>query len=456
MQKYQQIVIGLVVCFALPWVGAGCRPSSPPTAEDASHTDVPQATSIPLRIGVVSRISNPDSLVRRWLSGSEQPIAVQDMSVEDFLEQTECEFDVLLTPSYLLGELLDRDWIVKLPTALQPTEAPDAGGQLDREWDADATQRTGEWPSTAAYAGVVYGLPLGNSSCVALGSDSLCSQVDRPAVTWDEVLDLVAQQPKADAQSPTEDAAVDPVAIVDRFLAIAFSLSERNSRYGLLFDIKGMRPRLSEPEFVLAAEIMQRLAAQPGGREALLGSHSQAWTWAATHPQAVVTVASPAWLTEDASQLETGGLIPIDGIPSTTLGHGLLVSLTKNCRQTQHSVEFLKWLRGNENRQFLAGIISGVDAPSQGSSPSVASSAKRELRDLASSERMIQEPRMPSAHRYRHALADQLLFFLRGEKSADQALHDASQDWLDILASMPGKDLERQRLEYQQSLGMVD
>lgn len=410
-------------------------------------------TDIPLRIVVLAPVSDPDSLKRQWRSDSEQPISIQSQTVDAFLAQDRCQADVILYPDHLLGELVAKDWIVKLPDAMQPAIAEELGFDEAREDNESRAPTPRAWQTAAQYEGVAYALPLGCSLPVWVASSAFAEKIDDQDPTLESLQAALQRQSTEPATVP--EPAIDNGAIADRFLTLASSLSSRNKKYGLLFDLNTMQPKLNEVEFKQAATILKQLSEQTGGLEATLGSHEFAWTWAATHQGPVLAMASSTLIGPTASKIETGAIIEVADFSSANTGGGLQAGLATSCQQTQQSLEFLKWLGLKQSRALLAPMVQGVDIATPGGVESLAYRSRRSLSKALQSDDLFQEPRMPRAHALRQALGKHLADYLLGKLELDATLEAANLSWAAIQAE-PRRSLEEQKFEYQRSLELTN
>lgn len=446
---------------------SGCQPAAPNAASQPVDSR-PRASTVPLRIRVVADVSSPEIIRRRWLSNSEQPIALQPQKLDEFLDGTQCDADVVIFPARLIGELVSRDWILKLPEF-----------DHDRHAEQSLDERRAfppSWQAQCNYGDATYAIPLGCSIPQFIASTALASglseseleldpRIDRSAIA--ELLPATARDadpgndrngnqpdPRPEEQSvapdPASDADVDRQALVDRFLALVFSSTERNRAYGVLLDLETMRPRLTDPEFLQAAELLERMAKQPGGFAAVTGSHTAAWQWATTHAEPVLAIASVTQLDDVAARIPEGQELRIQEHRYINVGGGLIAALAADCRQTQQSGEFLKWLSDPQTRAVLAPLVVGVDSPEPTELDATAWRLRQNLARVALNDQLPQELRIPQAHAMRVALADQLLLFLQGDETAPAALRDASDQWMRLITA----DRDRFKLEYKRSLGL--
>jgi hypothetical protein len=431
-------------------------------------------------------------LQRQWMADSEQPLEVRSLTPQELLAESHCACDVLLYPSRLSGELLQRGWIVKLPKAAyrdnnsletENGSLQAATNETGTATDFAATQNDSvelpaAWRAQSEYAGETIAVPLGCSIPVAVVSQKanelFASQTAVPK--WTTVLDTLAPESRLDASQvapkwTVTDSSVDREALVDRFLAVVATVSERDPSYGLLFDIQTMHSRLNEPEFAYAASLLARLGSQPDGQAAVLGSHTLAWKWAAESDLPRVSLASAVEVEPGASELVQGDIWLFDeGATSSdpdllasaatgrskvrgwNVGAGLLAGMSANCRQSTQAVALMRWLQQARTRSALASLIPGIDpGVPPGGIDSLSSKSRQKIAENLTSNSISQELRLPKAHLYRESLAEGLLQYLRGDRSAEQAMQETDQRWWEITQQADSNP----RLEYEHSLGLA-
>ncbi len=444
----------LLAASLLCWM-VGCQPDSSSNNTDDSGDGAdgvsalvePTASSVPLRIWIAAELTAPEVFNRQWLAHSEQPIELRQLSVEELLAEEECSCDVLLVPARQLGELIEREWIRKLPDAALLTSELSEGGELAVSSAAAVAQTT--------FREQRYAIPLGCALPTVVVSPSLATELDDQPVTWQELQTQLDQQ-DASGQSSEEPqpTSVDSDAIVDRFLAVLATLTERDSKYGLLFDMQTMQPSLKEPEFYAAGEILVRLSQQPGGQAAVLGSHDDAWQWALQHKAPVAAVAVPAQLSPESAKLTGGKTITItskSNLPGWNTGGGLVAALPAECRQTSRANSLLRWLQSSQTRTAIAPVIEGIESSTPLAGANATSwLARQKQAEILSNSDLPREPSLPLTYQLRQLLAAQLVAAVRGEKSAQQAITDAHTSWRELTQ----RSAESLRYKYQGSLGL--
>jgi hypothetical protein len=402
-------------------------------------------SSVPLRMWIVGQVSDPSLVERAWLTGSDQKLEIRTLTAAEFLAEPACDCDVALLPARLLGEMLDRKWLTKLPNSLT---APD---EL-------APQVPTAWERQVSYGGERWGVPLGCSVPLAIVS-APAAETAAQAENWNSLLESLAIRSADKPAVKIDPASVDRDALVDRYFAILGGLSQRTPDYGLLFELQTMKPRLTEPEFVRAAEILLSLLQQATDDnstaiQAVVGDSSQAWSWINAQTQPALTIVTPALLNAAAAR-ETGSKalrIPKKWIGWNT-GSGLIAAQSTYCRQSARATELLRWLRQSETRHTLSPLIVGVESasPSAGADSS-ASQASGIANELANNSSLPSELRLPRAAEYRNALASSLVAILSGAQPIADSLAEAAAAWQSITDA---RGREVQRSDYEQSLGLI-
>lgn len=446
----------------------GCQPKSDGPVQTDAQAAPPAATNIPLRVWIAAPLAEAELLQRQWLAKSEQPLELRSLTVSELLEEPNCQCDVLVYPASLIGELVQRGWIVK-----QPSVPPRSDEQAVDEQDAANAHPA--WLAQATYADETMGLSLGCAVPVFVASSGLADE--NSSLSWDEVLSRL-QVAENDSPSFTFDEDdVEADALVDRFLAVVASLSDRDPGYGMLFDLQSMQARLADPEYLRAAGILAGLAAQPDGLTSVIGSHSTAWTWSASSEVPTLAIAAPILLDQPAAGITSGQILKLrspaqsgqgKATASSTGGSsgpladrpqvawwsssgGLIASMSSRCRQSSQAQVCLQWMQSPTTRTVMSTLIPGIEAatPSSGNE-ALSWQAQRQLAQEIKVSTLSLEPRLPLAKQYRQALAEELQLFLSGEKNSTTALKDAARRWNETTRQAGAT----QRRNYEHSLNL--
>lgn len=419
----------------------GCKPSTPSsTKEPAEQSSTPKASSIPLRVWLVGEITQPETLIRQWNAVSDQPVEFRPLHANELLDAEKCPADLLLYPARLLGELVRRQWIVKLPNALDYSKKP---AVLVPDVEAEIAPAPAAMLAAAKYDAIQYGLPLGYSLLSVLASSASKTE----STTWIELGQTLSAVTRGAIDF--DESKVDHEALVDRFLTIAFGIAEVNMKYGVLFDLKSMKPRLAAPEFLKAGEILQGLACQPNATESVIGSHSAAWSWINRVDQAAFAVVSPSQLSGEVLSLEGAHRIAIVGAKAWNSGAGVIASMATQCQQSTQTINFARWLSEHSTLDSLRGQVPGM-VSSGARGVSLAERMMASDSSLLQRDDISNEPRFPAAYKLRESLAKQLVMFLKGQ-SCEQSLSIAAKEWSKIIDEQGTASFKS---DYEQSLGL--
>ena len=404
-------------------------------------------SKVPLRVWIASDVSDVSLVKRQWLADSEQPAEFTILDEQELLAQTECNCDVVVYPARLLGDVIARNWIVGL-SRLNPEQN-----------DESSNPRSDAALAQATFDGQPMAVSLGCSIPVIAASDAMSVELESDAVSWPKLIANLEVEKESQRSIEKLDFQLDPSALVDRYLAIVATLSERNAMYGLLFEMQTMQPRLTEDEFLEAAGILMDLSRQPDGLKSVLGSHDDTWSWLGENQQAVVAIVPPAVLSQAALADVQGTTIEIErpssdsSLSGWNTGGGLLASLPTNCRQTDRATAMIRWFGTDKTRSTIAPMLRGAESPAvQTGAETLAWQARQHLVDALADAAIPKEPSLPHSLSYRRVLGEQLIEFLVGDKSATQALQDAAAAWSDITNEA---GVEGQRTQYEKSLGLI-
>jgi hypothetical protein len=430
----------------------GCRPTEPKISDSDVDLvqDVPKVSAVPLRVWVASPVERPDILVRQWRSSSEQPIEVTALSEDELLQRSDLPADVLLAPTRLLGELLHRNWIAKLPERLlkSPSSAVEDNPGVIDQGDFLVNRSPPGLITATSYAGIQYGVPLGHSMIQLVGS----SQVSDVEMSWEQLANRLDRNEIDLLPLAVEDNFIDASALVDRFLAIAMGVSPVNAKYGVLFEIRSLKARLTAEEFMFSARLLQKMAHQhnAAGWVTVLGAHSDAWEWIQQTDQTAYALISISGLDAKSRSMEAAKSIALEQTRHWNDGAGLMATLPVQCRQTVGATRFIQWISGDRRLADLQDSIPGL-LPLRNTGILLADRLAQKNLQILQDQNLICELRTPHAAEYRSALAGQLISMLRGDQTAQQALEKAAVQW-DAITGLHRKTMQA---EYEKSLGLT-
>lgn len=486
----------------------GCKKDSQP-APTSQATDTGQSTraAVPLRVWFVGEAASQAIIERQWQATSERPLHLRMLTSDDLLKSEKLASDVVVYPAHLIGELVARGWLTELPRGLAPSSlsadvsargaatsstqassAPAAGDQpaSDRAASGTASSNTaglGEegapasqpaaWIDQTRYGRSLWGLSLGATAPVIMtnlesalpeAATKTPPTVEDAEAFWRKVVETLSEASPEKENHHAAFVEADHDAVCDRFLALLASLSPRESRFGTLLDPETLEARLAEPEFVSAAEVMLELHQLNAAPEAMAGSYQAAWQ-ALSGDRPAVSIGVPPLATPDVDKITSIEVsVPPASRTSSSVrsamsertmgwnsGHGLVASLTTECRQTSLSIEFVRWLGNEANRNAFARSVDGISAQAVYAPGSSAWQAQRLSQRILQQPRLPNQPRLPGSAEYRRALGEQLVRMLRGEQEPQSALKAAAAAWDEITAERDQREL---RESYEASLGL--
>ncbi len=451
---YSKGFVCLLLLVSLSQLGCERKIATVTPAQPSAETLTPSL--IPLRVWIAAPIGDQQIWLRQWVAHSEQPLELRSLTIDELLQRPQCDCDVLLYPAQLIGELVERDWIVKAP---DKSSAVSTEASSEDSLENKSASLPMAWRQQAQYAGQSLAVPMGCVLPVFIASESFPS--NNQPLTWDNVRQALDLQEDAPPAFDFDSKQVDRAALVARFLSIAATLSNRDPSYGLLFDLQTMQSRLGEENFQRAARLLAGLAAQPMGLDSVIGSHSTAWNWSAGNAQPTLAIAAPALIDSAAIEITTGQIVQFQATTSSSQrptvvawnsGAGLMASLSSQCRQSNQATAVLRWLAEPGTRTILSKFAAGIESPTTAAgSDSLAWEARQTLSEVVSGTGVAQEPRLPGAIEYRDALADELIEFLAGRKTAKQALQATHARWQKVTEKVG----PAQRQYYEKSLGLT-
>ncbi len=482
----------------------GCTPEQNPSPQQSQKTSAGASGSgndsstskarstVPLRVTLVAPKESKDLISRQWQSTSEQPLSLNLLTIDELLASKECETDLLVYPAYLIGELISRDWITARSTAGKTNDSAasrpatvgsgsvGSGNADSGAVDASSNENTlnifetGAYLDQTKYARKSWGHSLGTTSLVIMANRPFpedLSATDPPpsaSHTYERLIDWFRSignepMPQSEKNSTPSDTTLDARLLCERFLFLWTSLSSREPQFGMLLNPEQLQSRLRDEEALTAAKTLLELHQLNSDAQALLGDMNQTWQALASERPNLSFGYTPLPNSTLSSE-ELNKVTNIQVLPPPRMsfrsprvvsgwnsGHGLMVSLTNNCRQTTAANEFARWLGSENTRQALARFIPGVECTTLYAPGSSAWQAQRVELRIAQQPRLPQEPRMPLADALRVAMGEEIASMLQKKKSPEQTLEDLDSRWQRLIEQVSKADL---KTSYEQSLGL--
>ena len=207
-----------------------------PPAKPVVSQPVDESKRPPLRVLLVDASALEKSLLVRWQGVSQQPIEFTTIDVPTFLGNKELKADVLIYPSAVLAESIERKWLSPLPAKFTELRSDDESKPL--RWP-DA------WHTFASYGKRDWSVPLSFHTCMVLRAGE---KEKRSSWTLGEL-----HETSALLNEPMEgEGQLD---LVDRYLACVSLQLQIAPNSSPLFQLRNMKPRIAEAAFVEGAKV---------------------------------------------------------------------------------------------------------------------------------------------------------------------------------------------------------
>lgn len=476
------------VTFALLFLcglAGGCAPDKPRPAETSAAPQGPAEVKL-LIVEDPGMAGEIEQLRAEWKARTGSAIVVsQATSGEIAAEETPPAVDAVIYPSRLLGTLVERGWILPLPT--------DFASHRELAWtDTFELLQVAEtnWNKTP------HAIPFGSPVLTCYYRPDLLEKLHKTAPrSWQEFHDLAAllnQREQLGDQAPPPDAAwygvVQPLAEGSAgrvLLARAASYAKHPDHFSTLFDVETMEPLIASEAFVRALEELvadaklgppNQLEMDPTAarREFLAGRAALAITWPGHADTNADSVPTPSPST---------GFAEIPGAPvvynfadkswekrheaanwhvPTLALDGRLGSISAKGAHPQAAFQLLAWLSGREwgprvSSKSLATTLyrrSQVRTPQPWLDPNTDAAAAQgyaaSVQATLSRQQYLIAPRIPGEAEYMAALDVATRDAVRGDKLPAEALSIAVEKWRDVTKKL---GVDAQKAAYRRSLG---
>ncbi len=442
--------------------GCGSASKTPEPTSERSAASRPA-----LKIWIVDAPELEREISLRWQAASDQSLKIENFSSEEVASQERFIADVVIYPGILLGDLVQKDVISRLPTSAIAKRESDGSEPVG--YDSRSQSWPNRWRNIASFGGHLYAIPLGSAN-LGLGLsgldpgplnelDKLLGNRDLNIQSWDQwtlfltEAEAVLAASEASRKEKLENclSKISPEEknwLVDRFLFIA---STTNARSRGLFDLVKMESRLNQPDFSHSAKILSRLARL--FPDTIAVDPAKAWDLAVSKTEGAASFALgwPNPILGSAS--ESGGKVTVAPL-TWNPGRGLIASIGKKTRQTAVSCQFLVWLAEPDQREAFRAVCPRVELTVEQNDRNSVRDDYRAFQAINSRETRV-EPmelslRTANANQYRSILADCLVSAIREPDQIDAILAACSTKWDQLTAKL---GVDSQRISEEQSLG---
>ena len=466
-----RFLVVLSVLFALGCGGSELDIEKPAVVADSERP--------PLKIWLVDVPELEQELSVRWQAASDQPIKIQNLSMKELSTSTSVNPDVLIYAGSLMGDLVLKETIAKLP--LEATSKKNARPKREVQ-DPSVSEKQNEdpadawpvrWRNAATLGGQRYAVPLGSTglSIIHFGLDpSPLAAIDAAlgdskdldntsTIEWDRFLKSaeavlavsLPERQKALSAKLAKCSDTEMGYLVDQFLWVASTTTAR--RKGL-FDLVSMDSRLGQPEFVMSARVLARLAILFPNMIATEPTKGWSSVLAESQSPAGFAIGRPSPMAgedelgaDNAKRVSVG---PILWHP----GNGLLASLGKKTRQTNASCQLLFWLAEPDQRASFRTICPAMELEESQQDRSRIGEDYRKFQQLNMRDIRVEgmelSLRLANADQYRAILAEHLISVIRDSQQTDRAMAECANRWNELTKKL-GKETQRKSEEH--SLG---
>ena len=462
----------------------GCNPIAKTNEDEGpSDADVQPVVGASLRLLVIDDPELAEVIPFEWQARMGSELQVTQMTSAEFFADTKksLQADIVVFPGPLIGELVEGQHIVKIPTSLlTDKESDDSESDENRfAWqDVFPLVRTQE----CQWGKRVYMLPLGSPSLVMMVRQDILEQVDHEIpTTWDEYRQLV------DALADSE---VEPNRVIEprgegwtakMMLARSAAYARNRQQISTLFDFQSMEPLIDSPAFERALNEMKETkvesVANPhvAANEFFAGKAAVAIGWpsnarskeSSEKPVSVTFASLPGsldyysrrgdeWLSRDGEA--SSHHVPLIGI------EGRFVAVTRECKRNIAALGMARLLTGRQwsnllgprsksTTLFRTSQVTHATTWVEPEAATAASEYGRVVRQSLTRPAWLFSMRIPQQHRYMQVLDETVQQSIGDGVDAKESLEKVTAEWSKITDEV---GLVKQKLAYQRSLGLVD
>lgn len=329
----------------------------------------PKLKTAPLAITVVDDADLAERIKLEISARLEETIEVENITREIFWNQKRPARDILIYPPAMMGELIQRDWIVPVPSATLASE------EVDQDDIVQAIRQ-----KEIRWGDKTFALPMGSPVLLLMVRTDLMKELNLEIPkTWKEYAAAVETIHGSDLLKSSETlgaATIEPLEaayLPNLFLARSAAYVKHNENLSTYFDYTDGKARLSSPGFVRAADELSAVAKTIPGEFSTLSPEASAEAFLAGKSVMAIGWLNSSTLVPDtiSTDIEFAPLPGSDEIyqtqgkswvtrqgPPVSVSllstSGMVGSVSKMSGQTIHAAEVLATLTGTE----LAALIS--------------------------------------------------------------------------------------------------
>ena len=428
--------------------------------KELPKTTEPLASERPaLKIWLVDAPELEKEISVRWQASSVQALKIVHFSSDRVASEEPFSADVVIYPSRLLGDFVQKQLIGRLPTQALGKGSTESGQAAN--WPV-------RWRTCATFGNQLYAVPLGLTNLVPVLSGLESSTLNELNGLLGQSKDINSQSMEywsqffsqaetalAASKSEREQMLAEQLGkwtseekgeLVDRFLFLASTTTARSRG---LFELVKMESRLNQVEFGNSARLLARMARL--FPDTIASEPEKAWAIAMAKTDLGFALGWPSSVAGAAS--DTSGKVIVAQL-AWNPGRGLLASIGKKTRQTAVSSQFLAWISEPEQRESLRSVCTRVELTAEQNDRNNVRDDYRAFQAVNNRDLRV-EPmglslRMANANQYRAILADCLVDAIRDPEQIDAILAGCSTKWNQLTVNL---GIEAQRLSEEQSLG---
>lgn len=432
---------------------------------------------MPLRLLLCGSAAGAEALRMAWGGVSDQPLAIELISVGDTASAAETPPATLGSLGELVVEAFQRNDVGIVPCGWVPElHARSAVVSLGNDL-LTAVAESGVWlgavdASLVRWGGKPLGIPLGLPQPALLISEGISTaglSTANPPQDWTQYLAAARELAAEAAAGSAVPAVAEPLAGGDAAKTFLWRAHDADPPVWL-FDRESFAPVLAAEPYVRALESLKACAECYGDRRLTAG---EVWNgvasgtirlaigWPGVTPdQERVPRLDSVWVgppprdraaaADNAQPPTPDASWPV--LPDADSPLGLIGS---RCRQTAAAKRFLIWISGGEGSELVQGVLPGMTvcrvAQDREGSAAEPDAYQRFLLSRLAALQVRPALRLLGYDRYLQALDEAVLACLDGKRSAREALTEAATRWQSLTQEY-GQDEQAKAWRFAQGL----